>query len=138
MWLRGGRLLGPDVNAVAFCNKANPMTSRKVTKVTGVCHMCCSKANKLWHIWTTRVTCSDHRSWPFLVLLDSSCRYFFNDTGDVVIGVLKCFRDLFLFFFLSLFLYLLSLYCKLCQFILILKRVVYVICDFLNCDVLFY
>jgi len=54
-----------------------------------------------------------------LVSLDSYSRYFSNDIGDVIIGVLVCLQDFFSFF-LSLFFSLSSLlffYCKLCYFI---------------------
>ena len=53
--------------------------------VTGVCHISHSKTNEPYHIWTTHVTQSSHRSWPTLVLLDSFRRYLFNGTGCVII-----------------------------------------------------
>jgi hypothetical protein len=53
--------------------------------VIGVCYISHSKTNEPYHIWTARVIQSGHRSWPILVLLDSSHRYLFNGTSCVII-----------------------------------------------------
>jgi hypothetical protein len=63
--------------------------------------------------WSTRVAHYDHRSWPSLMLLDSSRWYLSNSTNDVIVEISVYLRDLFLFFLISLSL--LSLYCKSCQ-----------------------
>jgi len=63
--------------------------------------------------WSARVAHYDHRSWPSLMLLDSSRWYLSNSTNDVIVEISVYLRDLFLFFLISLSL--LSLYCKSCQ-----------------------
>jgi hypothetical protein len=44
-----------------------------------------------------------YRLLSFLVLLNSSHRYLFNDIENAVIGILVCFRGYFYLFFLSSF-----------------------------------
>jgi len=67
--------------------------------------------------WSDRVAHYDHRSWPSLILLDSSRRYLSNSTSSVIIKILVYLWDFFFLVFLSF----LSFYCKLCQYILELK-----------------
>jgi hypothetical protein len=55
-------------------------------------------------IWTACVAHFGHHSWPFLMSLDSSCRYLFIGAGCVVIRVLVCLKGLVFSFFLFLFL----------------------------------
>jgi len=110
--------------------------------VIKVYHMSRPKANEPRHIWTPYVAQSDHHSWCFLVLLDLFDRYFSNYICDVIIRISVYLQDFFLSFFSCFSLSIIN-YINL---FLILKRIIYIICDILNyvifldiwCNMLFY
>ena len=85
--------------------------------------------------WSARVAHYDHRSWPSLMLLDSSRWYLSNSTNDVIVEISVYLRDLFLFF--SLFFSLSSLFIVnrvnlFLEFKKVADEVTSVICDSLN------
>jgi len=71
--------------------------------MTGVGHVSNLMASEPQHLWTVHMVLFVYRLLSFLVLLNSSHRYLFNDIENAVIGILVCFRGYFYLFFLSSF-----------------------------------
>jgi hypothetical protein len=65
-------------------------------------HISGPKASEPQHFWTARVANFVHHLWPYLMSLDSSHRYIFNNTNVVIIRTSVCLNDLFFYFSLSL------------------------------------
>jgi hypothetical protein len=89
-------------------------------------------------LWVARVAYFGHCLWLSLVLLDSSCWYFSNNTDNVIIRVLVCLWSFFFPFFSpslsSLYLILSFKFYNLKESQMIhATRKSHVICDFLKC-----
>jgi hypothetical protein len=84
-----------------------------LSTVNKVCHTRCLKANESRHIWTARVSHSDHRWWSFFMSLDLSRRDLSKNIYSVFIGVLIYLHRI-LFFSFLIFL-LLFYHCKFFQ-----------------------
>lgn len=83
----------------------------------------CLKVSRLTCFWVTCAAYSDH--W-LLPLLGISCQDLLNNTDSIIIGVLMCLWNLFLFFF---FLSPISFYWILCSTSLQFEKVAYNTCD---------